>query len=85
MKLPEHKCGLFLTHNEHKNYYETAADKIREWEETEWNPTWKDEDAKQRAIDTNEIWELQWYPDTPVGFCVVAAPTLEEVLELGRR
>jgi len=32
MKLPEHKCGLYLTHNEHKNVYETAEQAIIERE-----------------------------------------------------
>lgn len=76
IKLPEHKCGLYLQHNEHRDLYETAADYIADNDRFQW----KDEESKQRAIDTNEIWTLQWYPETPVGFCAAAAPTLEELL-----
>jgi hypothetical protein len=76
MKLPEHKCGLHLEHNVHKNYYETAESYIRDY----GMHVWKDEASKQRAIDTDSIWTLQWYPDTPIGFYAIAAPTLEELL-----
>lgn len=29
MNFPPHKCGLYLTHNEHRDHYKTVA----EWEE----------------------------------------------------
>lgn len=32
-------------------------------------------------IDTNEVWELQWYPDTPIGSYKVIGATLESVLK----
>lgn len=77
MKLPKHACGLHLTHNQHKDFYEDISDYIQR------DPNcFKDEAAKAKAIETNEIWELQWYPNTPIGFLKVAAPTLEEVLSL---
>lgn len=82
--LPKHKYGLFLTHNEHRDYYEKADDYIREGCERPAQTVWKDDEAKQRAIATDEIWELQWYPDTPIGFYHVAAPTLHELLELAK-
>lgn len=78
MNLPKHKCGLSLEHNQHRNVYEDAFVWI---EDNEWCD-WESEEAKQKAIDTDEIWTLQWYPETPVGFCAVAAPTLEDVLRL---
>jgi hypothetical protein len=76
MKFPTHKCELSLTHNEHKSYYESAAKFI-----AERKALWKDDESKKRAIDTDEIWQLQWYPRTPVGFHRVMAPTLQELLE----
>lgn len=78
MKLPGHKCGLFLQHNEHRSYYEAAA----EWIGQNDHYAWKDEASKQAAIASDSVWTLQWYPDTPIGFYAVAAPTLEELLEL---
>lgn len=34
---------------------------------------WASDEEREKAIATNEIWELHWYPDTPVGFCSVFA------------
>lgn len=79
MKLPEHKCGLYLTHNEHRDLYQKLEKWIVDNDATE---DFADDAARQRAIETDECWVLQWYPDTPVGFCRVAAPTLEEALAL---
>lgn len=76
MNLPKHKCALHLEHNVHRSVYETVEQWCQENEIFEW----KDEESKQRAIATDEVWTLQWYPETPVGFCAVAAPTLEELL-----
>lgn len=75
MKLPPHKCGLFLTHNEHRDYYEPVTKWIAEHEYD-----WPSDEAKARALATDEVWVLQWYPETPIGFNLVAAPTLEELL-----
>jgi len=79
MKFPAHKAALTLQHNDHKNDYTSAEQWIVDL--NDWC-TWESDEAKQRAIDTDSIWTLQWYPETPVGFCCVAAPTLEEVLRL---
>lgn len=79
MEFPQHKCSLTLTHNDHRDYYQSAEDWI---EENSDRLNWESDDAKGRAIETDSIWTLQWYPDTPIGFYCVAAPTLEEVLAL---
>lgn len=79
MKLPKH-INLTIEHNPHASHYLTAEEYL-------------DEDLKDFASDiapadraamiaTGEIWEIQWYPDTPIGFYVVAAATLERALEL---
>jgi hypothetical protein len=70
--LPEHKCGLHLSHNEHRDVYETveqfydADDFISE---EEW----------RKAIAEDSVWVLHWYPSTPVGFIRIAASTLETI------
>lgn len=79
--LPAHACGLYLEHNAHRDIYKSAAEAVAEDEISDW----ASEEAKQRAIATDEIWTLQWYPRTPIGFCKVAAPTLGELLELASR
>ncbi len=77
MIFPKHKCSMTLTHNRHLDYYDTAAQFIAD-DRNAFN--FKSAEAVRRSIDTNEIWELQWYPDTPIGYYSVAAPTLDEVL-----
>ena len=78
MNLPKHSRGLFLTHNEYTQEHQEPGEWIANQDVFEW----KDDAAKQRAIDTREVWTLQWYPDTTVGFYAVAAPTLDDLLEL---
>lgn len=78
MKFPQHKCGLYLEHNAYLDYYDT----IEKAHENESDLSlWKDDAAKKRSLETKEIWVLQWYPNTPIGFYRVAAPTLEELLQ----
>lgn len=79
---PQHECGLYLTHNQHRDYHQTLSEYIQDHELEE---DFENAKTMARAIETDELWELQWYPHTPVGFIRVVAPTLEEVLELGRR
>lgn len=74
-EFPAHNCGLYLTHNEHRDVYDPLEQFI-EQRQLEF-PT---AEMKERSIATDECWILQWYPDTPVGFYIVAAPTLEELI-----
>ena len=72
--LPEHKCGLYLEHNSHKDVYETIEESCDPGDfvsEKEW----------LKAVEDNSVWRLQWYPDTPIGFYIVCASTLEAVEE----
>lgn len=78
--LPAHKCGLYLEHNAHRDVYQSAADLIAEQQ----YDGWKNQEAIQRAIATDEIWELQWYPETPVVFTRIFAPTLVELLAFAK-
>ncbi len=78
MNLPAHKCGLILEHNTHKGYYETASQHL---DRLELEPDWPSPEERAKAIDRDEIWTLQWYPETPIGFELVAAASLEALLE----
>jgi hypothetical protein len=79
-EFPKHKCGLYLTHNQHRDYYDTIEEACSDSS----GPNFKDEAARRRAISLDSIWELQWYPDTPISFYKVAAPTLREVLAFAK-
>jgi hypothetical protein len=80
--LPQHACSLTLEHNRHKDYYQSASEwwteELARHGEDAWN--WPSDEARQRAIDTDEVWLLQWYPHTPIGSYSIAAPTLAELL-----
>lgn len=79
MKLPSHKAGLYLTHNQHKDYYEKIEDHLQEYPGFDDDNFVSAED-RQKCIDTDELWELQWYPETPVGSHKVCGSTLDVVL-----
>jgi hypothetical protein len=81
LSFPRHKAGLSLQHNDHLNVYETARQWIEDFEDLHPGMLeWSSADARQRCIDTNEIWHLHWYPSSPVGFDTMTGPTCEEVL-----
>jgi hypothetical protein len=77
-RFPAHKCGLYLEHNAHRTVRSKLQDFIEEEEGLE--DRFESPESKRRSIDTDELWTLQWYPETSIGFCKIAAPTLEEVL-----
>ena len=79
MKFPKHEAALHLTHNEHKSWYKTVAECIEYGYFTDTD--FINEEQKQKAIATNECWALQWYPDTPVGCCILYAADLKELLK----
>lgn len=77
MKLPKH-INLIIEHNPHTAYYQT----VRQWlEDLDNCRRFRSEDAYE-MLRADEIWTIQWYPDTPIGSYTVAAATLERALEL---
>jgi hypothetical protein len=74
---PAHEAGMQLSHNEHKTCYQSAKDWV---EEEQDNYDWESDEAKQRAIETDSIWTLIWFPETPTKSFGIAAPTFEELL-----
>lgn len=82
---PRHDAGLTLTHNEHLGSYETVAQSIADEGFGLGSDDWVSEEQKQKAIDTNEVWTLQWYPSTPVGFNILSAADLDVLLEAARK
>ena len=78
MEWPAHKASMHVTHNDHKNIYQSVA----EWcdDNVDW-VNWVSDAEKAKAIEMDSVWSIQWYPDTPVGFYVVAASTFEAAIE----
>jgi hypothetical protein len=61
------KCGVYLTVNQHRDYYQSASERLKElkeqrevWEELE-------PEIEAKMIETNTIIELHFYPRTPIG------------------
>ena len=60
------RCGVYLTVNEHRDSYQTAAQVISDAAGFECPPHIHP-DVKARMIETDTIVVLQFYPDTPIG------------------
>ncbi len=78
IQLPPHAGELLITHNAHKSNYETVEQHL-EWMKADAE-NFVSPQSYKNAIATNELWECQWYPDTPVGFHKIYAATLPELL-----
>jgi hypothetical protein len=79
LKFPDPKAGMIIEHNGHKCNYEPIDEYIIEGRRFDW----KNDEQRDRAIATDEVWVVEWYPNTltlAAPKCV-AAPTLEEALE----
>jgi len=80
MNLPEDKFGLFLEHNPHHVYHDTIEEYVENIQLQEiWDLISLEEKASMLARD--ELWVLQWYPETTVGYNIVIGSTLERVIE----
>lgn len=60
------KCGVHLTVNQHRGYYQTAEEALKEKEGYECPPEIEPE-VRAAMIEKNTIIDLQFYPDTPIG------------------
>lgn len=81
MKFPKHDASLHLEHNDHKSYYMTVQQCIDDGTHGYSDNCWVSPEQRQKAIDTNDCWTLQWYPDTPIGFFLMSAADLDVLLE----
>jgi hypothetical protein len=80
------KAGVHLTINEHRNYYETAEDRIDKWYAGLECPPTIEPHARQQMIECDTIVDLIFYPDTPIGSYHVVShdvgTALDEALEI---
>lgn len=68
--------SMSIEHNDHKNVYEKLSDYLAAM--TKNNELTQEE--YDRCIKTDELWEIRIYPNTPISFHYVCAPTLEEAI-----
>ena len=71
-------CLLYIQRNEHRNTYQDAKTYLETMDALEIIDAETSDEARARMIETDSIWEIRWYPSTPIGFCTVFAPTFEE-------
>lgn len=76
LRFPQHNCGLYLTHNEYRDCYQKITDF-----HSDDGDCWVSEEQKAKAIETDNVWSLQWYPITPIGFYRLLACDLDVLLE----
>lgn len=74
------KCGVFLTVNEHRDYYASAAERLDELALLECPPDII-EGHRERMVETNTVIELQFYPDTPIGSYSMVGADIDAVLD----
>ena len=75
IELPEHII-LRILHNTHKSFYEPIEEYIRDISDEDF----PDLEEKQKIIDTDSIWCIQWYPDIPTDFYIVYTATFARAL-----
>ena len=79
MKFPKHH-QMTIMHNEHHTNYEKVEEYLERLERYE-HISISEEDKKQ-CINLQEIWQIHWYSQTPIGFHCVGSYSLERCLEI---
>lgn len=41
---------------------------------------WVSPEERKKALENNSVWSAQWYPDTPVGFCILYASSFNALI-----
>ena len=79
MKTPRN-IAIYISRNEHACLYETAEQYAFRHEDN-----FESREEIIASIESDQIWEVQWYPDTPVGHYRVMASTLDGALDYAIR
>jgi hypothetical protein len=66
-----------ITYNTQMDNYTSLQQAVDEEDEWLLKTEWASEAEYNKGLETNTLWTLQWYPDTPVGFCLIHAATLD--------
>ncbi|MEM7738710.1 MAG: hypothetical protein AAF267_23310 [Deinococcota bacterium] len=79
--LPEHACELGIEHNLHRFNKMSVREHMElfDYDEDDFSSP----EQHQKALEVDELWSLQWYPNTPVGFCITLAADFEALFEGG--
>jgi len=78
------KCGVFFYANTHRDIYQSVEDKIIKISSDD-NDILIDENIKKKMIETNTILELQFYPNTPIGFYRIFHYDYDKLIEEAKK
>ena len=73
------KCGVYISVNEHRDYYETVEEHL---EDDLPGVKYLDPEIRAKMIETDTIINVHFYPRTPIGFSVVYHYDLDAALDL---
>lgn len=74
------KCGIHLTVNEHRDYYETPEQRLEWYAGLECPPNIAD-DVRAGILSSDTIIDLIVYPDTPIGSYHIVHYSLDGALD----
>ena len=73
------KCGVYVSVNEHRDCYQTVKQKLDDIDRQDYLVIPKN--ILDKMIETN-IWiEIQYYPETPIGFFKIYHWNLDKALD----
>ena len=75
------KCGVHITVNGHRDYYETVEQYFEEDPMMEKDFEDIEANVYEKMKELNTIVELQYYPDTPVGFYKIYHYDIEKAID----
>lgn len=76
--LPRH-INLSIEHQPHKSNYE-SIESYEQWRGSRAADDWASPEQREKAIATDNLWTVQWYPDSPVAFCFMMGADLDVLL-----
>lgn len=79
--LPQHKATLHITHNQHLAYNITVEEHIVSNFDGYDSSEWVSREDYDLAVSTNELWDFQVYPNTPVEFYNIFGSSLSRAME----
>jgi len=75
------KCSVDLNVNQHRDYYMTATERLKELDSQECPPE-IDPWVRDKMIELNTVIELHFYPDTPIGSYHICHYDLDLALDM---
>lgn len=76
------KNSVNLTVNSHRDYYETATDNLKEYEENHGEKLNIPLDVRKIMEETNTVINLQFYPDTAIGSYDLYHFDIDKILDI---